>query len=413
MCLDPQIIKNPNYRCSDPIIRATKNVEDSEIEVPCGHCKECIHRKQSDLVQRIQIESLNSYIYFFTLTYNQESVPKITLPVTGVTLMRPNYKHITDMFKRIRQGNMFGRPFKYFVTSEYTPNKGRPHYHGLLFLRKFDTDSKYEFLQLERLSFKVVLSEWRENIATTVAKRDSKRYRKGDLIKNTRHPVWRNLCTYVESYRNGKLHRTYDLHYVRPLIDTGTNDVSYYVAKYLFKDSTAVKYRQKCCFDEVLDDYYDDPDREHEDKKLAMRLYRQYFRTGRRSSANVGYRFTDESYCEYRKSHNKRCLRSSPEFRKYVMSYVRQCKKDGRPLCFVDVYTGKEIPLSKYYFDRISPEFQWYHLKLMKMMNQNKEFEDRNVKEQRWNTKASNHQRLLQRVLCSDLFDDDLVLPIY
>lgn len=104
--------------------------------VPCGKCVECLKDKQNSWKIRICEEARDHlYCYFFTLTYNESSVPLVEHE--GSFLRQVCKKHIQDWIKRNRI--YFERTLgddkyiKYFICSEYGPNTGRPHYHGILF----------------------------------------------------------------------------------------------------------------------------------------------------------------------------------------------------------------------------------------------------------------------------------------
>lgn len=407
MCLTPIIVDNPNYRSSSELIRRLKNTTDSKIEVPCGHCSVCRSRKQSDILQRVQMEAQRSYVYMFTLTYNQESVPKFMSMVdTHETIYRPYFKHITDMFKRIRTTGYFGdRQFKHLVCCEYTTT-ARPHYHGLLFIEKKPTDHRFEYLNLERLAYDTLLLEWRENIATTIAKRDTKRYKKGSVIKNTRKPVYRSLCTFVQSYRGRQLRSTYDLHYVHPMASNGENDVAYYVSKYLFKDSTAVKYIQKCCYLNYQPSDSSDLDQVEAAKRSAMDLYREIFRTTYRMSPNFGNLWTNESYKKFRSDPalNKIGLEYTKDAYNELKMLARSARANNTPVRFFDLYTGKSMPINNFYLRNLPLVDQIYHFEQTQKIDKLRPVDSR--KQSQYSRKLHEYDRKTERFVISDLFDD-------
>lgn len=108
------------------------------VQVPCGKCVFCKQRYQQDWLVRLYEESLNhSNITFFTLTYNETTVPKVISLKTGEIFHSVCKKHVQNWLKRFRENYLSEnhcRPkFKYFITSEYGPRTFRPHYHGLIF----------------------------------------------------------------------------------------------------------------------------------------------------------------------------------------------------------------------------------------------------------------------------------------
>lgn len=352
MCYTPITIPNLNYHSKVAAALGYKDTENSKIQVPCKKCSACRARAQSDVLQRVQLESLNSYVFMFTLTYNNKTVPKHVLP--GVAeLMYPDKSDVTNMFKRIRKNSYFGsRHFKYMVCSEYSPQHARPHYHGLLFLQKLKDDDKFTRFNLESLAFSTLLSEWKRNVATTIAKRDTARYKKGEVIPNTRNPEYVPLCTYVCSYRCRKVRSTYDLHFVEENTSSGSNDVSYYVSKYLFKDSSAVKYIWKCIYQ-----YYKD------DKVGAKDCFDKVFKCTSRKSQNFGGIYTYDSYSEYRSNRCNLSLEYNDNVFDYILDMGKISKFTDKPLQFFDIYTGKTMPLCKYFINKLPDDVQARHYK--------------------------------------------------
>lgn len=238
MCLCPVVIKNPNW--SNPLrdrlhagdlTRATTDTVFSYLRVPCGHCMECLFKRQMGYVQRAAVVTLDHYAFFFTLTYNNESLPKVTLS-DGRTVSYANYGDFQTMLKRIRKNNLFGRPFNYLAVTERGTRKGRPHFHGIFFLPKYKTDNETTPARLEALLYQTVFREWRRNIATRVRKKD------GKIVPDNVHPVYQPLFTFKRKYIAGRCFQNFDLHYVTEhSTDKGSRDVMYYVTKYVFKPS--------------------------------------------------------------------------------------------------------------------------------------------------------------------------------
>lgn len=137
------------------------------VNTPCGHCVECLKKRQNDWKLRICHESAEwSHCYFFTLTYRNDVLPcrvvnrdefgcihySGTFPQCQEFINRfpfcdleivssANKSEIQAFIKRIREdisrkfydGERW--PMKYFVCAEYGPNpRGtkRPHYHGII-----------------------------------------------------------------------------------------------------------------------------------------------------------------------------------------------------------------------------------------------------------------------------------------
>lgn len=137
MCTSPITIRYTNIH--------TLSTRFRSIQVPCGKCCECQKRYQNDWALRIN-EEFRAFGYkatFVTLTYNNDSVPKVVDKETGTVYLSVNKKHVQSAIKRFRTNfeRAFGYKckFTYFVTSEYGPRTLRPHYHALFFgLHKVD-----------------------------------------------------------------------------------------------------------------------------------------------------------------------------------------------------------------------------------------------------------------------------------
>lgn len=131
------------------------------------------------LVQRVQMESLDNYLFFATLTYNKESLPHIGVS-TGFDIPFADVHDLQNCFKRIRNNNLFTRPFKYLFVSELGSKRGRPHFHVLFILPKIDENNLHRFekfgisvpdneftpYNLEHIMFRVLLENWSRNVGT-------------------------------------------------------------------------------------------------------------------------------------------------------------------------------------------------------------------------------------------------------
>ena len=91
--------------------------------VPCGKCIECLKDRQNSWKIRLIEEARDhNHVYFFTLTYNDDSVP-FTYLEDGTKLLHVNKVDIQLWVKRnkIKFERTLGRQvdFKYFICSEY------------------------------------------------------------------------------------------------------------------------------------------------------------------------------------------------------------------------------------------------------------------------------------------------------
>lgn len=238
MCLNPIMIDNPNYRSqiSDPQYHLQHDTTHQKIPVPCGRCAVCLALKQQYLVQRVQMESLDHDLYFGTLTYNEEMLPRLYV-TSQLTLAYPDITDFQNMIKIIRKHENLPY-FRFFCVSEYGGKRHRPHFHFILSFRKIPGQSLADLESFAIKLHSIFLKYWRRNVNLT-----DKLDKKGNLKKNTRKPLWKNLCTYTCTRRS----RNFDLHYLNPIsTSNGVDDVAFYVTKYLLKyDSWLDKLKSK------------------------------------------------------------------------------------------------------------------------------------------------------------------------
>lgn len=226
MCNSPIKISNPYYRAdhgsSLPVgdARLLHDCSSRYIEVPCGKCSECIRARQNDIVQRVQMESRNSYIFFCTLTYDDAHLPWYIEDDGSFRVAYADFHDLQLLFKRMRNDNVTGRPFRYYAVSERGSKRGRPHFHVLFFIPKYkhDIDCVTPY-QIEGVLFDYIKTHWATNIGTR------------------KHPIYEPLFTYKRAYRSGQILTNFDLHYVRPSLDDTCQSVAFYVSKYLTKHS--------------------------------------------------------------------------------------------------------------------------------------------------------------------------------
>lgn len=241
MCLTPQRIPNP-YRGLQHIgLNYLHDCTAKFIEVPCGHCASCIALKQSYMVQRAQCETFSNDLWFCTLTYNNRA-----LPILQVNDRRIRYADVHDFqcfIKRLRRDNALGLPFRYFAVTEFGSSEHhthRPHFHVIFSTPRIPYETQAERDAREKRYFKIILEYWCRNTATTYN-------RHGEIVPNTRNPIYLPLCTYVEKYVHGKRYSTYDFHYIDTTrIDENgkihdESDVAFYVTKYALKHSDYVE----------------------------------------------------------------------------------------------------------------------------------------------------------------------------
>ena len=127
MCISPIQIKNPYLGLGHLGLNRLHDTVNSYINVPCGHCPACTSLRQSWINQRVQMESLDNYLFYGTLTYKEDMVPWVH--IGEYNLRVPDMSDFTKMVKRLRNEGM---KFSYIVVSEYGGKTYRPHYHFML-----------------------------------------------------------------------------------------------------------------------------------------------------------------------------------------------------------------------------------------------------------------------------------------
>lgn len=244
MCLAPILIENKSrmYRGKVDTLTSFHDTKSQYLYVNCGVCPECLRKKQMYLVQRCQLESIDNYLFFGTLTYSNAMLRSVD--VNGYIHYYADFTDFQKMLKRLRKHPFFisHSDFKYLVVNEYGSKKHRPHFHFIIFIPKKSVDTAFTPIQYENLLRKLILSEWKRNVGST------------------RTPIYKPLCEYVAKYKNGKLYTNYDFHFVNPcLTDNQESDVSFYVSKYCLKYDDWIESKRKALYLNVptLEEYFD------------------------------------------------------------------------------------------------------------------------------------------------------------
>lgn len=277
------------------------NSEHAFINIPCGHCSECVSIKQQSYVQRVHMETKYNHVFFATLTYDNKHLPvaevllpktvrPVTCPATpektlslfnedgsiksdavaelleqneqrlrafesdnedftvGELYQEPSsvdisgeYKiervpyadihHLQLLFKRMRDNNSIGRPFRYIAVTERGKKRARPHAHIMFFIPKHEGDTVATCNSINEALRDMLLHYWSTNVGTR------------------KNPVYERNFTLRQRWIAGKLYRNFDCHYVNPVLTTnGVNDVTFYVTKYMFKESKKEEELRKMLF---------------------------------------------------------------------------------------------------------------------------------------------------------------------
>lgn len=223
MCISPIKIKNKNKLPSHMIqsrvgLMPFKDYTSDYILVPCGVCASCLALKQSYWIQRCQLEAMDNYLFFGTLTYNNDMLPIVD--INGYNHQYADFTHVQKMIKRIRKNYELPK-FKYIFVSEYGTHTHRPHFHFILF---FPQKDKHKFdkllaIQLEKKLYDIIKKEWRVN--------------KG----SSRNPRYIPLHTPITSFNN----YNYDCHFV----NNDDSNVAFYVSKYILKYDSWFRKKQQ------------------------------------------------------------------------------------------------------------------------------------------------------------------------
>lgn len=251
MCLAPLTIPNPHvhgmYTYENGVVSPSDrrlSSREAYIQVPCGKCIECVSKRYNDLLQRVYVESLSSYVYLVTLTYNQKHVPVFRFTTSETVKIRRHirhfpskreiyycdFSHVQDMFKRIRKLPLFSdRDFRYLVVSEYGSERMRPHVHMLFFVgrKSSDLDNYPDLLESDLAS--IFKSQFAINVGTRKC------------------PVYEPLFDDLTKVIAGKTYSTFDCKLIRPKNEQGqyytadcstvAGTVGKYVLSYVSKES--------------------------------------------------------------------------------------------------------------------------------------------------------------------------------
>lgn len=347
MCISPIYLpdKSHNITIENKVTGKSRTIEvdrygihkSQYMPVPCGHCKQCIAIAQMEMIQRIQMESLDKDIYMITCTYDNEHLPRLVTS-EGYEYRYADYKDASFMIERMRENKMFGdREFKWLIVSERGSHRARPHFHILLLFKREEIGKtlaeKYQFEQ----DYKWKILDYWERPYYRYFEDD-----KGRIKSKIDH--YEKLCKYVESYKYGKKRATYDFHYVNPN-PAGITNAAFYVLKYMMKDSThEEKIRQA-----LWTNYEEEEAKKYWETIKSRREYSLGF--------GLGVDFTRHSK-ECCNKDNKNCDKcrqitkevSNPD----IINYLRRCINDSKreKLEFAHYFSPEELstfPLANYY----------------------------------------------------------------
>lgn len=132
-CLSPIWIQNRRYYnqpedyAASQLLLHPEDVVRQRILVPCGHCVECLKAERNDWFVRLNQEyayqkKMNRPSWFFTLTIAPKNY--------AAALVSPS-AYVRRFFEKIRHD--YGVKIKHALFQEFSPVRGRLHFHGVLF----------------------------------------------------------------------------------------------------------------------------------------------------------------------------------------------------------------------------------------------------------------------------------------
>lgn len=315
MCEFPVTIKNPAYRGgASSHYRHTDDVSPT-IVVPCGHCSQCASNKSIYLAQRLEVESLVHWIFFFTFTCKDEYL--IREDFNGTVLSRYPVDVLTNCLKRFRfeltnvNTPIYNRSFKYYFLNEYGSTFHRPHIHGFFLIGKDDNTSP---TIIERYLYKW----WKDNLAVNCG--------------SFKNPVYESIFDFNRCYRGGKLLRNFDLRYVDIKSPENFGPL-YYINKYLFKSDDFVQYMWN-----VIYDYYGNPKQEEDEETYHdFIVHWNLYKPRVRKSLYFGFPF---NYIDF----------------DLVNAMAQKSLEQGLPCpSFISPINDTSKPLSPYYKQYVAP----------------------------------------------------------
>ena len=294
MCLNPIQRPNPNLGCKPRAgLMFMKDTTSKYIDVPCGHCAECVCLKQNQLAQRIENESKYSYLYFCTLTYDNKHLPRYRVLVPTYERKsvsdgsRQNLVAVTpEDAERFLQDEALDLPNSdpFLTISDSDRDEGvdltdayeaeeykeiyMPYadiHHVQLLLKNLRDNNPVggRYLRYVAVSelgksrarphfhilFFVEKLPGDDKFTPVNLERPLREYIKAHWAVNVgtrKNPIWEPRFTYRGRYYGGKFYRNYDFHYVDPKQTTeGVLNVAYYVTKYMMKPSAKEQARQQ------------------------------------------------------------------------------------------------------------------------------------------------------------------------
>lgn len=254
------------------------------------------------------------------------------MPFADHTLLQSAIRHFREFV--VKTPELAGRNLKYLAVSELGGEKGRPHFHVLLFLEHRPSDflkglHSYRSVSSDLIRPSVrsrlhdlIYNWWRDNWAVNVGSR--------------KNPIWEPLYQFVlkpdPTVKSG-FKCTFDCHLVEnELTDAGFLDVAFYVSKYILKSSDR-EIKRKVFLQHSLDDA----------------TFSKFWRIVRsRMMISKGFGVHSETVVNDAGRH---MIKPDPSVINELHNNVRlDAGKSPGPVFVND--SGEHRPLSRYYFDK-------------------------------------------------------------
>lgn len=135
MCVNPISIKNPRIKGGT----FDNMYHPVYLTVPCGHCYECLLKKQNDWYVRNFYEWKNSKenksnAYYYTLTYNDHNLLRVYGVCSRIGVRLFDKEKVKHFLRRLGSRlNRRGIKLKYFLVSELGSKYERPHHHVIFY----------------------------------------------------------------------------------------------------------------------------------------------------------------------------------------------------------------------------------------------------------------------------------------
>lgn len=130
--------------CISPVY-AKGSTRVNPVWVPCNRCGYCMETRRQGWAMRLleEYEQSKHQVYFITLTYNNENLPRTwdNKPLlikhfpASADVPTLNVRHVQLFNKKLRKLNAryTKEQYRYYLAGEYGERYGRPHYHLIVF----------------------------------------------------------------------------------------------------------------------------------------------------------------------------------------------------------------------------------------------------------------------------------------